>query len=77
MPLQPITILEIFDCWGVDFMGPFINSCGYLYILVAVDYVIEVITSWTNDHHVVVRFIRENIFSLILTLSPKNSNAWG
>ena len=23
MPLTPILIIEIFDCWGIDFMGPF------------------------------------------------------
>ncbi|XP_076929188.1 uncharacterized protein LOC143593442 [Bidens hawaiensis] len=39
MPLQPILVFDIFDLWGVDFMGPFPNSCGYLYILVAVDYI--------------------------------------
>ena len=39
MPLIPILIIEIFDCWGLDFMGPFPPSCGYLYILLAVDYV--------------------------------------
>jgi hypothetical protein len=39
MPLNPILIVEIFDVWGIDFMGPFTLSFGYLYILVAVDYV--------------------------------------
>ena len=39
MPLNPILIVEIFDVWGIDFMGPFPNSFGNLYILVAVDYV--------------------------------------
>ena len=39
MPLTPILIIEIFDCWGLDFMGPFPPSCEYLYILLAVDYV--------------------------------------
>ena len=39
MPLTPILIIEIFYCWGLDFMGPFPPSCGYLYILLAVDYV--------------------------------------
>lgn len=36
MPLQPIHVLEIFDCWGIDFMGPFENSFGYEYILLIV-----------------------------------------
>jgi hypothetical protein len=39
MPLNPILIVEIFDVWGIDFIGPFPNSFGYLYILVVVDYV--------------------------------------
>ncbi|XP_057760467.1 uncharacterized protein LOC130980842 [Arachis stenosperma] len=39
MPQQPMLFCEIFDVWGIDFMGPFFNSSGYLYILLAVDYV--------------------------------------
>jgi len=39
MPLNPILVIEIFDCWGIDFMGSFPPSFGFLYILVAVDYV--------------------------------------
>ncbi len=34
MPLNPILVVEIFDVWGIDFMGPFPNSFGNLYILV-------------------------------------------
>ncbi|CAL9007234.1 unnamed protein product, partial [Prunus brigantina] len=39
MSLQNIQVVELFDVWGIDFMGPFPNSFGYLYILVGVDYV--------------------------------------
>ena len=66
MPLTPILIVEIFDVWGIDFMGPFPNSFGNLYILVAVDYVskwVEACACKTNDHRVVVKFLKENIFS--------------
>ena len=66
MPLTPIIILEVFDCWGIDFMGPFSNSYDYLYIIVVIDYVskwLEVIPSYTNDHAVVVKFLKEYIFS--------------
>ena len=66
MPLTPILIIEIFDCWGLDFMGPFPPSCGYLYILLAVDYVskwVEAIPTRTNDHKVVLKFLKEHIFS--------------
>jgi hypothetical protein len=55
MPLNPILEVEIFDVWGIDFMGPFINFGGYLYIVVTIDYVskwIEAIPTQTNDHHV-------------------------
>ena len=66
MPLTLILIIEIFDCWGLDFMGPFPPSCGYLYILLAVDYVskwVEAIPTRTNDHKVVLKFLKEHIFS--------------
>ena len=66
MPLTPILIIEIFDCWGIDFMGPFPPCCGYLYIMLFVDYVlkwVEAIPTRTNDHKVVLNFIKEHIFS--------------
>ncbi|XP_062145315.1 uncharacterized protein LOC133852559, partial [Alnus glutinosa] len=66
MPLNPILIVEIFDVWGIDFMGPFPTSFSYLYILVAVDYVskwVEVATCKTNDHKVVVQFLKDTIFA--------------
>jgi hypothetical protein len=66
MPFNPILTIEIFDVWGIDFMGPFSNSFGYLYILVAVDYVskwVEAVACKTNDHKVVVRFLKDIIFA--------------
>ncbi|GKE58708.1 reverse transcriptase domain-containing protein [Tanacetum coccineum] len=39
MPQNLIQICEIFDVWGIDFMGPFLSSRGNKYILVAVGYV--------------------------------------
>ena len=47
-------------------MGPFSNSFGNQYILVVVDYVfkwVEAILSKTNDNKVVIKFLKENIFS--------------
>ena len=38
MPQTPILFCEIFDVWGIDFMGPFPVSFGYVYILLAVNY---------------------------------------
>jgi hypothetical protein len=31
--------IDLFDIWGIDFMGTFTNSNGYENILVMVDYV--------------------------------------
>jgi hypothetical protein len=31
--------IDLFDVWGIDFMGPFKNSHRYEYIVVMVDYV--------------------------------------
>jgi hypothetical protein len=39
MPLQNNLRIELFDVWGIDFMGPFPKSYDSEYILVAVDYV--------------------------------------
>ncbi|GAV63334.1 rve domain-containing protein [Cephalotus follicularis] len=66
MPLTPILTVEIFDVWGINFMGPFPNSFGNLCILLAVDYVlkwIEAIPCRTNDNTVVVKFLKGHIFS--------------
>ncbi|GJX04623.1 reverse transcriptase domain-containing protein [Tanacetum coccineum] len=37
MPQNAIQVCEIFDLWGIDFMGPFPSSRGNKYILVAVE----------------------------------------
>ena len=66
MPLNPILTVEIFDVWGIDFMGPFVNSNGKFYILLAVDYVskwVEAKATPTNDSQVVCEFVKEYIFS--------------
>ncbi|RVW59061.1 hypothetical protein CK203_111530 [Vitis vinifera] len=39
MPMNPILIVDLFDVWGIDFMGPFPMSFGNSYILVGMDYV--------------------------------------
>ncbi|KAK1431640.1 hypothetical protein QVD17_08144 [Tagetes erecta] len=62
MPQNPIQILEIFDVWGIDFMGPFPLSNGNRYILVAIDYVskwVEAQALPTNDSRVVVKFLKK------------------
>lgn len=37
MSLIPILIVKFFGVWGIDFMGPFVVSHGFEYILVAID----------------------------------------
>ncbi|XP_070039151.1 uncharacterized protein [Nicotiana tomentosiformis] len=65
MPMTTIQEVEVFDVWGIDFMGPFVSSYGNKYILVAVDYVfkwVEAVTLPTNDAKGVIGFLRKNIF---------------
>ncbi|CAA7054035.1 unnamed protein product [Microthlaspi erraticum] len=66
MPQNPILEVEVFDVWGIDFMGPFEPpSHGNRYILVAVDYVskwVEAIASPTNDAKVVLKLFKSIIF---------------
>ncbi|XP_024009187.1 uncharacterized protein K02A2.6-like [Eutrema salsugineum] len=65
MPHNFILEVEVFDCWGIDFMGPFPSSYGNKYILVAVDYVskwVEAIASPTNDSSVVLKMFKTIIF---------------
>nr|GFA18468.1 reverse transcriptase domain-containing protein [Tanacetum cinerariifolium] len=65
MPQNAIQVCEIFDVRGIDFMGPFPNSKGNKYILVAVDYLskwVEAKALPTNDARVVVKFLK-SLFS--------------
>ncbi|GKA56623.1 DNA-directed DNA polymerase [Tanacetum coccineum] len=62
MPLNNIQVCEIFDVWGIDFMGPLPKSHKFEYILVVVDYV----SKWaeaqalpTNDARVVITFLKK------------------
>lgn len=66
MPTSKITEVELFDVWGIDFMGPFLRSYGLKYILVAVDYVskwVEAMALVDNEGKRVVAFLKKNIFS--------------
>nr|GFC00707.1 reverse transcriptase domain-containing protein [Tanacetum cinerariifolium] len=62
MPQNSIQICEIFDVWGIDFIGPFPSSKGNKYILVIVDYWVESKALPTNDARVVVKFLK-SLFS--------------
>ncbi|GJU80360.1 reverse transcriptase domain-containing protein [Tanacetum coccineum] len=61
MPQNSIQVCEIFDVWGIDFMGQFPSSRGNKYILVAVDYLskwVETKALPTNDARVVCKFLK-------------------
>nr|GEU87523.1 transposon Ty3-I Gag-Pol polyprotein [Tanacetum cinerariifolium] len=65
MPHNSIQVCEIFDVWGIDFMGPFPSSKGNKYILAAVNYLskwVEAKALPTNDAQVVVKILK-SLFS--------------
>ena len=65
-PLKPILEVELFDIWGMDFMGPFPSSFSNIYILLVVDYHskwVEAIPTRTNDAKVVASFLPSHIFT--------------
>ena len=71
MPLKGILEVELFDVWGIDFMGPFPSSLGYKYILVIVDYIskwVEALPTITNDAKVVKKMLKKIIFPRFGTL---------
>ncbi|GKF60786.1 reverse transcriptase domain-containing protein [Tanacetum coccineum] len=58
MPQNAIQVCEIFDVWGINFMGQFPSSRGNKYILMAVDYLskwVEAKVLPTSDARVVVK----------------------
>ncbi|GJS87760.1 reverse transcriptase domain-containing protein [Tanacetum coccineum] len=60
MPQNSIQVCEIFDVWGIDFMGPSISKATNTY-LVAVDYLskwVEAKALPTNDARVVCKFLK-------------------
>ena len=66
MPLQWILEVELFDVWGIDFMGPFPPSYNNEYILLAVDYVskwVEAAATRANDGKTVLNFLHKHIFT--------------
>ncbi|GKA33900.1 reverse transcriptase domain-containing protein [Tanacetum coccineum] len=74
MPQNAIQVCEIFDVWGIDFMGPFMSSQGNKYIIVAVDYLskwVEAKALPTNDARVVVKFLK-SLFARIWNSSCYN-----
>nr|GEZ98713.1 reverse transcriptase domain-containing protein [Tanacetum cinerariifolium] len=69
MPQNSIQVCEIFNVWGIDFMGLFSSSRGNKYILVVVDYLskwVEAKALPTNDARVVCKFLK-NLFARFRT----------
>ena len=59
-------MIEIFDVWGIDLIGPFVSSHGMKYIVVAFDYVskwVEAIALTNNEGKSVTTFLKKNMFS--------------
>lgn len=64
MSLNNNLVMEIFDVWSIDFIGPF-PTFGYSCIFVAVDYVSKWIAAALTrscDANCVLKFLKENIF---------------
>ncbi|GJS42118.1 reverse transcriptase domain-containing protein [Tanacetum coccineum] len=62
MPLNNIQVCEIFDIWGINFIGPFPKSYKFEYILVVIDYVYKWAEAQAlpiNDARVVITFLKK------------------
>jgi hypothetical protein len=65
MPLNYNLQIDLFDVWGIDFMGPFMNLNGYEHILITVDYVskwVEAIPCWKASTEEAIQMIKMLIF---------------
>ncbi|XP_049355216.1 uncharacterized protein LOC125819833 [Solanum verrucosum] len=81
LPMNPILVIELFDVWGLDFMGPFVSSNGMKYILVAVDYVskwVDEVALSNNEGNSIIAFLKNYIFCRFGTpkaiISDRGSN---
>nr|GEW12614.1 reverse transcriptase domain-containing protein [Tanacetum cinerariifolium] len=64
-PQNSIQVCEIFNVWGIDFIGRFPSLKGNKYILVTVDYLskwVEAKALPTNDTRVIIKFLK-SLFS--------------
>jgi hypothetical protein len=65
MPMSYFLVIEPFDCWGFDFMGPFPPSEGYTHILVVVDYVtkwVDAVPTKSADGETLLKMLKDVIF---------------
>jgi hypothetical protein len=70
MPLHYILQVEIFNVWGIDFMGLFQKSHDIEYILIAVDYVskwVEALPCRATDARHARKMFHEVIFPCFRT----------
>ncbi|KAH0761420.1 hypothetical protein KY290_017493 [Solanum tuberosum] len=61
-----VLVIELFDVWGIDFMGPFVSSHGMKCTLVAVDYLskwVKAVALPNNERKSVTAFLKKNICS--------------
>ena len=68
MPMNYSLVIEPFDCWGFDLVGPFPPSQKYTYILVALDYVakwVETIPTESVDHKTSLKMLKDINFSQV------------
>ncbi|XP_060181201.1 uncharacterized protein LOC132610807 [Lycium barbarum] len=71
MPMNFVMEVELFDVWGIDFMGPFMSSGGMKYILVVVDCVskwVKAVVVPNNEGKSFIQFLKKNIFTRFGTL---------
>ena len=75
-----IQFCEIFDAWEIYFMGPLVNSQGFKYILLAVDYVsrwVEAVEVRKAYSKIVQKFLTDLISSFghpKILISDRESN---
>ncbi|RDY05235.1 Pro-Pol polyprotein, partial [Mucuna pruriens] len=70
MPQQLMLFREVFDVWGIDFMGPFPVSYGNSYIILVVDYVsrwVEARATKANDAKTVVEFMKFGVLKALIS----------
>lgn len=70
MSLNRLLEVELFNVWGIDFMGPFPSSYHNLYIHLEVDCVsnwVEAATTPNNDGKTVLGFFQKNILTRFRT----------
>nr|GEW46929.1 reverse transcriptase domain-containing protein [Tanacetum cinerariifolium] len=64
MPQNSIQVCEIFNVWGIDFMGPFLSSKGNKYILVAVDYLSKWVEAKEKTKRLYDSKIKDRVFNI-------------